>query len=71
MEEWAEDMCWSWNAEDIDPDKDDGKVWIPMMPKTLDEEAGEAQGLPHTPSGVCLTKILIELVVQSSKTYFS
>ena len=43
-------MCWSWNAEDIDPDEDDRKVWIPMTPKMLEEEAEGAQGSPHTPS---------------------
>ena len=32
-------MCWSWNAEDIDPDEDNGKVWIPVTLKTLEEEA--------------------------------
>ena len=45
-------MCWSWNAEDIDPDEDDGKVWIPVMPKTLEAEAEEDLGSPHMPSGV-------------------
>ena len=52
MEERAKDMCWSWNAKDIDPDKDNRKVWIPMTPKTLEEEAEEARGSPRTPSGV-------------------
>ena len=45
-------MCWSWNAEDINPDEDDGKVWIPVMPKTLEAEAEDARGLPHMLSGV-------------------
>ena len=55
-------MCWSWNAEDIDPDEDDGKVWIPVMPKTLEEEAEEAQGSPHMPSGV--KEMMVYLVGQ-------
>ena len=45
-------MCWSWNTEDIDPDEDDRKVWIPMMPKMLEAEAKEARGSLHMPSGV-------------------
>ena len=52
MEERDKDMCWSWNAKDIDPDEDDGKVWIPVMPKTLEAEAEEDLGSPHMPSGV-------------------
>ena len=45
-------MCWSWNTKDIDPDEDDGKVWIPVTPKTLEEEAEGSQGSPCTPSVV-------------------
>ena len=45
-------LCWSWNAKDINPDEDDGKVWIPVMPKTLEEEAEEARESPHMPSRV-------------------
>ena len=52
LEEQARDMCWSWNTEDINPDEDDGKVWVPVMQKTLNEEAGEAWGSLHMPSGV-------------------
>ena len=29
-------MCWDWDAEDIDLDKDDGKIWVPVTPKTLE-----------------------------------
>ena len=52
MEERAEGMCWSWNVEDIDPDKDDGKVWIPVMLRMLEEEAKGARGSPCMPSAV-------------------
>ena len=55
-------MCWSWNTKDIDPDEDDAKVWIPMMPKTLEAEAEEAQGLLHMPSGV--KEMMVHLVGQ-------
>ena len=27
-------MSWDWDAEDIDPDEDDRKVWVPVTPKT-------------------------------------
>ena len=29
-------MCWDWDAEDIDPDEDDRKIWVPVSPKTLE-----------------------------------
>ena len=29
-------MCWDWDAEDIGPDEDDGKIWVPVTPKTLE-----------------------------------
>ena len=32
-------MSWDWDAEDIDPDKNDRWIWVPITPKTLDEEA--------------------------------
>ena len=43
-------MCWSWNAKDIDLDKDDGRVWIPVTPKMLEEEAEKDRGSPCMPS---------------------
>jgi len=32
-------MSWDWDAEDIDPDEDDGRMWVPITPKTLEDEA--------------------------------
>src|SRR5882724_11882963 len=32
-------MSWDWDAKDIDPDKDDGWMWVPITPKTLEDEA--------------------------------
>ena len=29
-------MCWDWDAEDIDQDKDNGKIWVPVTPRTLE-----------------------------------
>ena len=55
-------MCWSWNTEDIDLDEDDGKVWIPVTPKMLEEEAKGAQGSPRTPSVV--KEMIVYLVGQ-------
>jgi len=28
-------MSWDWDAEDIDPDEDDGKMWVPVTPQTM------------------------------------
>jgi len=28
-------MSWDWDAEDIDPDEDDRRTWVPITPKTL------------------------------------
>jgi len=33
-------MSWDWDIEDIVPDEDDGRMWVPIKPKTLGEEAG-------------------------------
>ena len=32
-------MSWDWDAKDIDPDKDDRRMWVPITPKTLDDKA--------------------------------
>ena len=29
-------MCWDLDAEDIDPDEDDGKIWVLVTPRTLE-----------------------------------
>jgi len=29
------EMVWEWDIEDIDHNKDDGKIWVPMMSQTL------------------------------------
>ena len=28
-------MSWDWDAEDIDPDEDDRKMWVPVTPQTM------------------------------------
>src|SRR5882724_9072110 len=33
-------MSWDWDIEDVVPDEDDGRMWVPIKPKTLGEEAG-------------------------------
>ena len=47
LESRAEEMSWDWDAEDIDPDEDDGKVWVPVTPKTLGEGAHTASHGPR------------------------
>jgi len=32
-------MAWDWDAEDIDPQEDDGKMWVPVTPGTLNVPA--------------------------------
>ena len=32
-------MSWDWDTEDINPDKDNRKVWVPVTPKMLGEGA--------------------------------
>ena len=32
-------MSWDWDAKDIDLDKNKGWMWVPITPKTLEEEA--------------------------------
>ena len=42
-------MAWDWDAADIDPDEDDRQIWVPVMPKTLEEHVEKPQGTPKTP----------------------
>ena len=42
-------MAWDWDAADIDLDEDDGQVWVPVMPKTLEELVEELEGVPKKP----------------------
>ena len=39
LEGHAYEMSWDWDAEDINPDEDDGRMWVPTTPKTLEDEA--------------------------------
>jgi len=34
-------MSWDWDAEDINPDKNDRKIWVLITPKMIEEEARE------------------------------
>ena len=42
-------MAWDWDIADIDPDEDDGQLWVPVTLKTLEELVEELQGMPKTP----------------------
>ena len=42
-------MAWDWDIADIDPDEDDGQIWVPVTLKTLEEPVEEPQGIPKTP----------------------
>jgi len=38
LEVWASAMAWDWDADNINPDNDDSKLWIPMTAQTLNTE---------------------------------
>jgi len=47
-------MAWDWDADDIDPDDDDGKLWVPVTAQTLkiglaEEDRGHPPVGPATP----------------------
>jgi len=35
-------MAWDWDVDDIDPDDDDGKLWVPVTAQT--PNTGMAKG---------------------------
>ena len=45
----AAEMAWDWDAANIDPDEDDGQIWVPVTLKTLEEHVKEPEGMPKTP----------------------
>jgi len=34
-------MIWDWDAYDIDLEENDGKMWVPITCKTIEDEAME------------------------------
>ena len=42
-------MAWDWDTADIDLDKDDGQIWVPITPMTLEEHGEKVQGTPKMP----------------------
>jgi len=54
LEVWASAMAWDWDVDDIDPNDDDGKLWVPVMTQTLktglaEEDRGHPPMGPVTP----------------------
>src|SRR5882724_12241946 len=39
LEGHAYEMSWDWDAKDINLDEDDRRMWVPITPKTLEDEA--------------------------------
>ena len=33
------EMSWDWDTKDINPDEDDRRMWVPITPKILKDEA--------------------------------
>ena len=46
MNAWAEAMSWDWDTEDIDLEEDNGQIWVPVTPKTLEEGNEESGDVP-------------------------
>ena len=42
LEEQASTMVWEWDADNIDPNDNYGRLWVPMMAQTL--KMGMAEG---------------------------
>ena len=47
LEALASTMAWAWDTDHIDPDDDDGKLWIPVMAQTLKKEWLKNTGHSH------------------------
>jgi len=48
LEAWASAMAWDWDADDINLDDDDGKLWVPITAQTLNMGgAKQHRGAPH------------------------
>src|SRR5882724_10000903 len=41
LEAWPNAMAWDWDADDINPDDNDGKLWVPVMAQTVKTGAAE------------------------------
>src|SRR5882724_4393563 len=54
LEARASTMAWDWDADNIDPNDDDGKLWVPVTAQTLktgpaEEDRGNPPADPATP----------------------
>ena len=47
LEERASAMAWDWDADNIDPNDNYGRLWVPMMAQTL--KMGTAEGQKQLP----------------------
>jgi len=50
LEARASAMAWDWDVDDIYPDDDDGKLWVPVMAHTLKTGPAE-EDRGHPPTG--------------------
>src|SRR5882724_3147877 len=41
LEVWASAMAWDVDVDNIDPDDDDGKLWVPVMAQTMNMGGAE------------------------------
>jgi len=41
LEAWSSAMAWDWDADNIDPDDNDGKLWVPVTAQILNTGAAE------------------------------
>src|SRR5882724_2909251 len=54
LEAWASTMAWDWDMDDIDPNDDDRKLWVPVTAQTLnmgraEQYSGAPRPEPMTP----------------------
>jgi|SRR5882724_1931155 len=64
LEAWASAMAWDWDMDDIDPNDDNGKLWVPVTAQTLNMgEAEQHSGAPH-PEPVMPPRHMAVYVVQ-------
>ena len=67
LEAQASTMAWDWDMDDIDPNDDDGKVWVPIMAQTLNIGGAERYtGAPH-PEPVTLPRHMTVYAVQLTR----
>jgi len=64
LEVWASAMAWDWDADDIDPDDNNGKLWVPVMAQMLNMGGAEQHRGPPCLEPVMPPRHMTVYVVQ-------